>query len=295
MFVAYHLSIGVDQIILFFSDPEDAAIVPLSAQSRVTCVCCNVDYWKQQNMPDPWAISLSERQIINANAGLAIAQARGTDWIIHIDGDELVYVEGDLKQILARQTCDVLRFEPNEAVPQREQYAEAFEPKLFKRPTSPGKVLLAKLLGCRNAFYRGEYFRGHSRSKVAVRTQAKLKRMGNHIPEEWPDQPLTLVATDEVKLLHYDCVGLEAWQEKWAQRLDGSITVDMRTNRNRQLEDFGRALAGGDRDLSRWYRRIYFISAYERWVLSKLGLLTTVEIERVRFEVTELLEAVAQS
>ncbi len=287
MFVAYHLNIGVDNIILFFSEPGDEAIATLSNIPQVICIPCDRAHWNQQGIEHPEELTLSQRQYINADVGLAIARSQGIDWISHIDSDELIYSEQDVKAILADYDADIVRLEPYEAVADTEVCANAFDARLFKQLGSNIQMILAKLTGCHNAFYRGQFYRGHVKSKVWVRTQAMIKHMNAHLPEALPGYHLKLIHSKQIQLLHYDAIGLETWKEKWIQRVDGSITLDVRNNRNQQLLDFRKVYEQGEESLISWYRRLYVLPEREQWILQKLHLLTCIKIDNKEFDLTQ--------
>ena len=49
MFINYHLNIGIDQIILFFDDPQDTCIDQIDAKYKnVHAVKCTEEYWLSQ-------------------------------------------------------------------------------------------------------------------------------------------------------------------------------------------------------------------------------------------------------
>ena len=281
MFVNYHLNVGIDEMILFFDDPNDEAIGCLSSYSRITCIRCDEDHWRKHG--SSVSLSTGEKQIVNVNVGLELAKERGHEWMVHIDSDELLFSAGDIKETLAKSSAEVLIFEMHEAVPEKEYYCDIFAPTLFRKPASQSGEKLARWLGCRKAFFEGEYFRGHRISKVAVRKSAEIKRMHIHRPEP-KNRPLQLERTSAIKLLHYDCIGIDDWRKKWSRRLDGTtIFTEMSENRKRQLELFAEALAEGNNQILALYKRLYFIPKYERRILQALGMLTEIKLNRKLF------------
>jgi hypothetical protein len=223
---------------------------------------------------------------INASAGLEIARESGYDWIIHIDSDELLYSKEILGTILSKMKKNVVRFAIREAVPDQEDYTDVFsEVTLFKKPASRLKLMVAMGLGCRKAFFRGEYFRGHLASKTAVRVKSNITRMGIHRPES-AEGTVSIENTDRIQLLHFDCCGLAAWKTKWTRRLgETALATKMRKNRRRQGEVFARAShQGGDQVLLDLYRRLYFIPQREKRILTRLHMLTSIQIDRKLFD-----------
>jgi hypothetical protein len=181
-YVDYHLNTGIDHLFLFFDDPTDPALDALAAYPNVTCIRCDDRYWSNSGftvMPS----DLNRKQIINANVGLRLAREIGIAWITHIDSDELLYAEKGIATALSRIAphVEVISFQVLEAVPEQLEYECMFaEVRLFKRTHRRLNRLffaLAKALGCKSAFYNGEYFRGHH-CKTALRTGTSVRAWG---------------------------------------------------------------------------------------------------------------------
>jgi hypothetical protein len=98
----YHLSLGFTKIYVFVDDGR-ADYLPSSP--AVQLIPTSREYW-ESHTPNEWQHyladvrrdygaqdfgspeNLTKRQVLNANAGLAMAIANGIDWILHIDDDE---------------------------------------------------------------------------------------------------------------------------------------------------------------------------------------------------------------
>ncbi len=108
-FVAHHLILGADEIILYFDDPEDPVMEDVASLERVTTVSCDSFHWKNARPSTHQA-----RQKHNSNHAYRVAK---TDWITHIDADELITATGSIARILARSNPEthVLRLLPVEA------------------------------------------------------------------------------------------------------------------------------------------------------------------------------------
>ncbi len=278
-FVNYHLNIGIDEIILFFDDPDDEAFVHLEDYARVRLIRCDSTYWQAQGTSRPAAVE--DRQEWNANVGLKFAANR-FQWIIHIDSDELIVPKDELKMILSMCSADVLRFAIKEAVSERDHYDNIFQATLFKervRGERRFRSRLAMLFGCSGALFEGEYFRAHAASKAAVRISPKITRLKLHGPKVEKGGAITESKTTLVSLLHYDCVGIDAWNTKWRRRIDGSATaVRIRPNRKKQLELFKEAF-GKENEEILLYSRLHKISRYQRFILRIFGLLKVIKLK----------------
>lgn len=276
IFVEHHCKIGIDHIILFFDDPEDDAFDYFANYGNVVAIACDEHYWVETASNRP--VNIEGRQVLNANKGFIIAKENSCDWIIHIDSDELIYPTNRLHDLLNNCNADLLKFEVLEAVSEKKEYEHIFVPSLFKRTPNQFQIKLAQLFGCRSAIYNGEFFRGHLASKVAVKISENILSLGIHGPK-FSSGDVILKSTRRIKLLHYDCIGFEAWKRKWSRRFDGTATAsEMRENRQQQFDEFRSALEEGDEALSVLYQKMQVIPKKERAVLHKLNMLIRLDI-----------------
>jgi Glycosyl transferase family 2 len=285
--VNYHLNTGIDHLFLFFDDPADPAIDALAEYKQVTCIRCDDQYWFKSGFNvEAW--DLDQRQLINANAGLRLAREMGIGWITHIDSDELLYAEEGIAKALSRiaPNVEVIAFQVLEAVPERFEHECAFEQvRLFKsthRRRNRIYFKLARYLGCKSAFYNGEYFRGHQ-CKTALRTCTHVKGMGVHEPVKDWDRPFEIVKMRNIKLLHYDAWAFTSWVKKWSRRVDRTILAEFGVNRRQQLEEIDQAFRQGEGKMIEVYKKMHFVSPRQQIVLRSLGLLKKIRIKKSFF------------
>jgi hypothetical protein len=305
MFVNYHLSIGVDHMFLFFDDPTDAAADALARRSRVTCVRCDLEYWNSSRSPTHRTIN--ERQRLNARAGLDLARRAGFDWIVHMDSDELLYSHKRMGELFGEVPEEVhtLKFPTLEGVVDRFEYQRPFqEISLFKvHPAELGgnfrvtpaerarlsrdaaafrrKLRWGRLLGCGSISADG-YLRGHPIGKSAVRTGADVEGMNCHEPIPTAKDSLRASVADGAWLLHFDCRGFASWKDKW-QKLN-SPGVELSPHRRRYVQRF--VAISETRDASRlsaFYKEVYFVRPYDRFILTRLGLLRRLDLDPMLF------------
>jgi len=327
-FVNYHLNVGFDHLYLFLDDPLDQAgeCVP---DSRVTIVRCTNRYWQDQlerlnsgdlrsmNNRNPAfyraltadlaqsPVPIEARQTMNAAVALREARRLGVDWILHIDGDELVHAPAmSLKRELeaVHSSISALLLGTMEAVPDGNCCENPFlETALFRdvarprmslpvrvyvqcaRAVARAHALLGRLAGCGGAFFDGEYFRGHIFGKSLVRTSLEALELGLHLPVA--REHLMMRVSRAGCLLHYDCMTFESWLEKWRRRFDGSgRATKMRKSRSRQGDLFWDLYrAGSIPALESLYQRLYFLPAHEQERLLSLGLLRRIQLPESLF------------
>lgn len=278
MYVNYHLNLGIDEIILFFDDPLDEGIKFFSSYKNITIVPCSSEYWTQKIEKRP-PISL-DRQIVNVNEGVKIATSKNCTWMTHIDCDELIYPLKDIKQVLRNCQADALKFSLMEAVSEQETYEHIFIPTLFKKRPNKLQIWAAKILGCSQCFCEGEYFRGHNSSKMLIKISSKIKKYGIHEPEQCDDDTL-IQETNELRLLHYDSIGLSNWKAKFEGRAQELVEGDNLSEffgnyRLKQFQDYLQARSEGDSQLATLYKRLYIMSKRQKQILFFLGMLERV-------------------
>lgn len=286
LFVNYHLNLGIDHIILFFDDPEDVAIESFAQYAQVTAISCSSEYWRERSDNRPG--SIEERQIINVNHGAEYLSIQNCDWLIHIDCDELLNPLQPLKQIVGRYKTDVIRFTLLEAVAEQKEYDHIYLTTLFKKEGRRIAIRFAKKLGFLQAFFDGEYFRGHTSSKTAVRIIPEFKgRYGIHGPEK--SLRATVSNSESIRLLHFDCVSIDEWKLKWDRRIDGTgLALRMRDNRIKQMKLYENAKREGHKSLSLLFNRMHRINKRDQIILTILGMLTRIKLDRSLFDMQSI-------
>ncbi|NNJ79871.1 MAG: glycosyltransferase family 2 protein, partial [Xanthomonadales bacterium] len=263
--VTHHRNLGFERFFLFFDDPMDAAIGPMSSLEHVTATRCGAEWWKGQDGSRP--VHLVARQLINLEQGIEAARAAGIRWVAHIDADELVRPISPLAEVLNENRADALRMDVREAISERMEYAHIFESRTFRIPPGRMRLWVARLLGCRQSIRHGEYFRGHTESKSLVRLDGRVRRMGVHKPQDC-EEGVRIDWTTEIQLLHFDCVGFADWDSKWNARVNGnSFGRGMRPARQAQFEAYAKAARRGLEARRELFRATQMIRPREATVL----------------------------
>jgi hypothetical protein len=121
------------------------------------------------------------RQTLNANMALETCKSENIDWLIHLDSDELIYVNKvKIKRDILKEffqsiekDVDAVRFRNLEVVPTKTQNSFVFEDYLFKRDILNGNI--PGLPGSRifnpftNKYIPAGWFWGHSSGKIALK------------------------------------------------------------------------------------------------------------------------------
>jgi len=151
---------------------------------------------------------------------------------------------------------------------------------LFKRVPNRPQLAAATLLGCRRAIRFREYFRGHTESKMLVRLNAGVNRMGIHKPIDC-SSGARVERTEKIQLLHFDCVGFTDWDCKWRLRVEGSCQgLGFRPARQKQFAAYREVADQSTEVREALFRELQMIPARELAILKGLHLVTTVDLDR---------------
>ncbi len=283
MYVHYHLNIGIDEIFLFFDDPLDIAISFFSSYEKVHTIACSSEYWSDKTETSGRPDFFKTRQLININEGARIAKAKGHNWVIHMDCDELINPKEDVKQVLSDCRVDAVRFTLMEAVAKM-KYDNIFQPTLFRKETGTQKIFIAKCLGYPDVIFENKYFRGHTRSKMAVRVSDKIKTFRVHRALKHSGK-LDVELTEKIQLLHFDCIDFDDWKMKRNTRLrEDDASHNMGPGRRKQFESYRDAKKQGIEKQTLLFKKIHCVSMRERLILGILRMVTTIRLNTALFE-----------
>lgn len=255
-FVAHHKSIGADEIHLYFDDPHDECASRLRDIQGVHVVLCDGEHW---NGDRPEAHQA--RQTSNANR---FYRRAATDWVIHLDADELVHSAVEPGRVLARRPTEekALRLLPAESLEGGREGVHFFKRALGKtrRDTRIGlaaygdhyPVLVGGLLS-------------HSAGKYFVRSRLPETRLRIHGPIIGGARASAEISRD-MELLHFHGDGEDAWIASVQRRLDfGAYREGSRDSRKKTGSIDGLGLNGylrriisseGEDGLRRFYRDV---------------------------------------
>ena len=187
----YHLAVGFEHLYVYFDDPAELDAVGLPSRfpaERLTCIPHDAKLraeWKKLQMhgakgsADEYVAyaknEVQTRQQLNARHAVKLAHARGLDWLLHVDADELFYPgpSGDARAHFASlSTAGAATFcyMNHEAVPETHGIVDPFkEVSLFKRslelcqPTPEAQEAVGFWQRLRRRFERTTAWWGHAR------------------------------------------------------------------------------------------------------------------------------------
>jgi hypothetical protein len=288
-FINYHLNLGADQLVIFFDDPDDPTIVEYDRDPRVTCVRCTESHWKELLGRQPQ--KMADKLRSNPVMGIDILRKKGIQWGITIDGDELLFSRGKIKNILYNidARTDLLRLIPREAVQSLNMNQDReFNSIYFKKIPVGGARRLKRIArkfikrkirkATRNGFF------GHTQGKSFYRTSSPIDVFRSHVPKS-SVRKLELEVSEKIFLLHYDAMSYENWKHKWWRRIYGTTrALNIGEKRKYQEELIKEAMdTGNEKKIYKRFKQMNWWSGTELFIGKKIGIITPVIIEDEKF------------
>ena len=265
-----NMAAGVDRMVIFVDDRADATVAT-ALDARPGVVAVDAGTWWGGEFP----ARLNERQRINANAALRVAQEidpRG--WMFHIDGDEVLHLDKQRLLGLA-EDVEVVRLSPLEALAQWEWPND--DVTVFKRLLTVEELNLLHLLGRLERPDNHAYFRGHTVGKAGMRVSTDAWLDIHRVVDD-SRTPVAAHRAPWLQVLHYESHTLEEFLRKWSNHLTSGHRLVARSGRRRlasamQAEGWNEWPA----ELADQVRRELFAATAldDREGLERLGLLVT--------------------
>ncbi|MBW3245458.1 glycosyltransferase family 2 protein [Epibacterium sp. DP7N7-1] len=253
-FISWHLTAGVERLHLVFDDPEDPSIARLKGIPEVDIHPATDEFW-QACGANPEG-HFTHRQ--NKSMHYLYKQAT-SDWVVNLDGDELVYCrDGLFADLLALQPTDVrsVLMGVAEHVGRSEDGARC----QFRLPMWPR--LSRRVYRDFSCYMEGNSgLVGHTVGKSAVRTGLPSMRFHPHwlVGEDGKrivDRGISF--EDGVGILHYYADDYDVWRRK----LDYRVNAQARNRRTEILTALQGLLEAGDEEGIRdFYKRMHQLNA----------------------------------
>lgn len=212
--VLWHLATGASAVHVYLDDSDDLAAAGLRGIAGCDVVLCTPAHWRTLNGRKGRPGSQMRRQTLNANAAQGVTAA---DWLFHIDADEFIWQDGDMRAELAALGRG--RTELNLPVLERLFPAQGFADDIFAgafRASSDLTEADARVAFGEFAPFmkRGQYSHGAGKSAVAV---GQGLRSGVHNAtirgqNRWKRAPKQVSRT--ARLLHFDGLTPLHWAMK---------------------------------------------------------------------------------
>ena len=265
-FLKHYASLNPEKIYLFFDDPEFIDFDPTIAPGIVISFVCNSSYW--HNVPKisptknpgvrPKGIEI--RQHTNM---LYAREIMASDWLLHVDSDELLYAKKEVCAVLSSYPEHVFSIclKNYEAVYTSDvKEGEEFSSNYFKR-YFPEKKILAK-------YYTEELiklsrggFWGVETGKSFVRKSPVIFKMSVHRPVPYNPNLVANVKTNDLELLHFEGQSFELFKVKHYLRSKKKVATLMPDRFSKRIEKIDEVIhAGGEEGLKSLYNQFYVMN-----------------------------------
>ena len=224
-FVEGNLGGGLDHLVVFLDAPGDGAQddvrAYLESHEHVTCVRAGRGWWGAERPR-----VLNARQCINATVVKHLLAATGSEWIFHIDGDEVVRID---RSVLAATPTelDAVQLAPREAV---SKLSWDGEPTLFKRELNADELDELHQRGVLTEPSNRVYFNGHLQGKAGGRPGAE-GWLGLHRVLDAAQVALPTYRHDRLELFHYESYSGEDFVRKWTAMVASGPPASYRPGR----------------------------------------------------------------
>ncbi len=214
-FVAWHKDAGAAEITIFFDKPDDPAIGLVAQMEGVNAVGCDTRFWSSLKLtPDS---RFTKRQNAACRLGYDAAAA---GWVLNIDADELLYIQGvSVGEFLASQPRN---FRGVLVRPAERVLINGDEDQAAFRAPMPREVIEAVYGDLAGLVIRNDGLVGHNIGKSILRTglgKFWLRQHYGQLPDGEQMVDATYGAEDGALLLHFFNRGYDDWRRKLDYRL----------------------------------------------------------------------------
>jgi hypothetical protein len=281
-FLEHYVGLGADKVYLFFDDKEFCTYDVARFAGKVISFVCDDRYWETVHCAPPLndrvgrPAAVERRQGVNA---LFAREIMHSEWLLHVDVDEFIYVKKPVSEVLAVYPDNVFSvlLRTLEAVYEEVKLpGEETQTVYFKKAVHQSELLKKlypdELLKCATNGLWGTVI-----GKSFVRKHPEIKSMSVHWPTPVDQTLITNVPTYYIDLLHFEGQSYELFKEKFMLRVYKKVAKHMPYTYTVRLELCKREYdARGEAGLLDVYRRFYvmppdmLIQALELGVVVKL-------------------------
>jgi len=280
-FVAHHLELGADEIVLYLDDPEDEVFPILRRTGKVRAVRCDWRYWDRLTDGKGRPGNQNQRQAKNATQAYKTTKC---DYLIHLDADEFLYLARPIEEEVARLEGDEcwLRVPAMERCWQAGNRDESIFGGVFRSQIRNAPKVVRNIYGDEVVPFLSHGLAGaaHGKPLVRVGEQVSLQVHAAKLPGKNAGWAPHRRATG-LTVLHFDGLTPLHWVAKtlrYAEQDDAAIDDLLHDARARQVRA-ARDLMGSMPELLRFFRQITGLSPEQASALTAHGKLAALEFD----------------
>lgn len=282
-FINHYLNLGADKVYICFDDVGFSDFDRELFGDRVVASVCDEQYWSSVQRISPYSglkgrpDTIEIRQHINM---LAARARTSSEWLLHVDVDEIVYARKPVSEVLAEFPEKVFSvvLRTLEAVYDRvPDDGEDFKTHYFRKFTRNDSVLSKFFDDELKGVSWGGYW-GVTIGKTFVRKSPKIKRMSVHRPVPLDANLYENMETDYLEMLHFEGQSYPAFKEKSLLRIQKDVAKLMNVRFKKRLrlikEYFDKS---GDDGLLDVYKKFYVLSGDALKDAMSLGFVVSIK------------------
>lgn len=281
-FIKHYLNLGADKIYIFFDDVSFSDYDRALFGSRVEATICDEPYWATMpSLPPLPKIDFRPDTVeIRQHANMLKArQQMSSEWLLHVDVDELVYARKEVATVLSEFPGNVFSvvLRTLEAVYDRvPQVDEDFKTYYFRQFTRNDSILSRFFDDEIKSVSWGGYW-GVTIGKTFVRKKPTIKRMSVHRPVPLDANLYENIDTDSLDMLHFEGQSYPSFKEKSLLRIQKDVAKLMNARFKKRLAIIKKYFdEKGDDGLLEVYKKFYVVTGEKLNEALSLGFVTRI-------------------
>lgn len=281
-FIKHYLNLGADKVYVFFDDPNFSDYDKGLFGSKVESAICDDNYWSSLPYLAPVPKVKERPDTVEIRQHLNMLSARNkmdSEWLLHVDVDELVYARKDVSSVLSEFSSSVFSvvLRTLEAVYDRvPSDDEDFRTYYFRR-FSRNESILSKFFDPEIKSVSWGGYWGVTIGKTFVRKEPEIKRMSVHRPVPLDANLFENIETDYLDMLHFEGQSYPSFKEKSLLRINKDVAKLMNARFKKRLaiikKYYDEKGEGGLLDI---YKKFYVISGKKLDEAISLGFVTKI-------------------
>lgn len=231
-FLEHYVGLGADKIYVFFDDPQYASYDVERFAGKVISFVCNDAYWTSVYKAPPMSHREGRPDAVEIRQGVNALFAREimhSEWILHVDVDEFIYVKKEVRDVLSVYPSTVFSvlLRTLEAVYDDVKFPGEETKTIYFKKAVKQKELLRELYSEELLKCASNGLWGTIIGKSFFRKHPEVKFMSVHWPMPVDSSLTSNVPTYFIDLLHFEGQSYELFKEKFKLRVFKNVAKHM--------------------------------------------------------------------